>query len=292
MLGFLSDTLFGQYVNSLSDVLFWFLFAQTLLMLAITVCIALVVKRNRSEQNQQPKTETEPSPQPQAEQLAEREEAQAQAAAAQPQLVEEQPPVEQPAEQPVEQQPDEEVAEQEPLQEDREESHEAGTLRYDRSFLARLIQSDDNVKRRYTLLKNELLSYKGVKSRISWKRETFKAGRRYVARLAFRGKTLCIFLPLDIADYADGPYQLEQTDSAGTYKDTPALYRLRNEKHFKLSLVLVNETVKKLGLVRTSRVPEDYYMPYEGIVQLIEKGLARREIKSAEDEAIFSRDSE
>ena len=42
-------------------------------------------------------------------------------------------------------------------------------IKYKKSFTAKLIQSDDEVKSYYSSLKNELLSYDGVKSRISWK---------------------------------------------------------------------------------------------------------------------------
>ncbi len=42
-------------------------------------------------------------------------------------------------------------------------------IKYNRSFTAKLIQSDEQTKRYYTELKNELLGYDGVKSRITWK---------------------------------------------------------------------------------------------------------------------------
>ena len=39
-------------------------------------------------------------------------------------------------------------------------------IEYSKSFLAKLIQSDDRTKRYYSEIKNRLLSYAGVKSRI------------------------------------------------------------------------------------------------------------------------------
>lgn len=165
-----------------------------------------------------------------------------------------------------------------------EDSFEAGKLRYDRSFLARLIQSDDWIKERYNLLKNEILSFEGVKSRLSWKRETFKAGKNFVARLTFRGKTLCALFPIDPEHDSNA-----ETIDAPTLHDTPSMYRIRNEKHFKMALAMVHVTAQNLNLKPSERVSEDYYLPYEGTVQLIGRGLIKREIKSAQDEAIFTR---
>lgn len=169
-----------------------------------------------------------------------------------------------------------------------EESVAAGTLRYDKSFQARLIQSDDDVKRWYTDIKNELLSFKKVHDRYSWKRETYKSGKTVVAKLAFRGKTMCLYLPLNAADYTDSKYQLEDVSGTPSNVDTPSMYRIKNEKRIKYALELIDLSMEKLELPRIERVSEDYYMPYEGIVELIKKGLVKRDIKSAEEEAIFN----
>ena len=176
-----------------------------------------------------------------------------------------------------------------------EESAEAGTLRYDRSFTARLIQSEDSVKQWYTLLKNELLSYKKVRARMSWKRETFRVSgsalaeggeSRTIARLSHRGKTLCLFLPLNPANYEDTKYKVELEDST-SYEDTPCLYRIKNEKRLRYALELIQSVMEELGVPRVEHETEDFYMPYEGVVELIEKGLVKRVVKSKEEEAIF-----
>ena len=171
-----------------------------------------------------------------------------------------------------------------------EESIEAGKLRYDKSFTARFIQSDDDVKHWYTQVKNELLSFQKAKARISWKRETFKANKQVVAMLAYRGKTLCLFLPLNPNDYANSKFDVEDASKVPAYAETPALIRLKNDKHVKFALELIGEAMKQKGVDRNvAYVSEDFYLPYEGIVELINKGLVKREIKTAADEAVFER---
>lgn len=173
-----------------------------------------------------------------------------------------------------------------------EESFEGGLLRYDRSFKARLIQSDNDVKNWYTELKNELLSFKKVKDRLSWKRESYNLGRSPVARLSFRGNTLCLYLPLDPAAYAESKYKVESIEDNGTYADTPCLYRIKNDRRVKYAKELITAVMENLDAKRIERNSVDYYEPYEGLVQLINKGLIKRVIKDKASEAFFTEKKE
>lgn len=167
-----------------------------------------------------------------------------------------------------------------------EESNES-VLRYDKSFTAKFIQSNDDIKGWYTTLKNEFLSYKKVKTRMSWKHETFRMGKEVVARLCYRGNTLCLYLPLNPADYAGSRYKIEDASGYAAYGDTPCMYRLKNDKRIRLAIELFATVMEKMGGLRTDRVAEDYYLPYEDIDGLVEKGLAKSIVKSKSDEPVF-----
>ena len=161
-----------------------------------------------------------------------------------------------------------------------EESVEGGVVRYNRSFMAKYIQASNDTKDYYVHLKNRLLSYKRVRSRVSWKRESFNFGRNTVARIVFRGKTLCLCLPLDPAKFAESKYHVEDVSSIALYSDTPCLYRIRNDRRLEYAYELIEMVVSQLGtVVDSARHDEDYYLPYEGIVQLIDKGLVKRIIR-------------
>ena len=192
-------------------------------------------------------------------------------------VVEEQPAVE---EQPV-------VEEKPVVIPVEEESAEAGTLRYDKSFTARIIQSDDELKQWYTEIKNALLSYKKAKARMSWKRESFRLGREVLAKLGFRGKTLCIFLPLNADDFVDTKYKVENVADNAATVDTPCMLRIKNARRAKHAVELIQMAAEKYQAERIERESEDFYMPYEGVVELINKGLIKRNIVSKADEAFF-----
>lgn len=172
-----------------------------------------------------------------------------------------------------------------------EETYEAGRLRYDKSFEAKFIQSDDDTKHWYTEIKNTLLSFRTCKGRISWKRETFKANKEVVAKLVFRGNTLCLFLPLNVADYSDNK-EVEDASNLPVYEDTPVMIRIKNEKRKRIAISLVEKVMTDRGILRGAHKDEDFYLPYEGVIELINRGLIKREIKTVEDEAIFERDKE
>ncbi len=180
---------------------------------------------------------------------------------------------------------DEEVKEHEDVEDI--ESFDS-VLHYNKSFMAKYIQSSDEIKNWYTKLKNELLSYKKVKARMSFKRETFHLGREVVARFSFRGNTLCVYLPLNPNDYAESKYKVEDVSDITSFADTPCMYRLKNEKRVRYALNLLAIVLEKMNGIRMDNyVTKDYYLPYEGMMELINKGLIKRVIKKKEDEPDF-----
>lgn len=155
-------------------------------------------------------------------------------------------------------------------------------MRYNRSFRARIIQSDDEVKEWYGTLKNAILSYDRVSSRISWKYESFAYRRNAVAKIFVKGKTLYLYLNLNPADYAETKYKLDDVAKIAQFADTPALYKLKSQKRIRYALDLIDDVcAKKLGSTKLDREPVDYYEPYNSDVALIKKGLVKRVIEDA-----------
>ena len=143
-------------------------------------------------------------------------------------------------------------------------------IRYRRSFLSRYIQAESFIQDYYTEIKNELLSYKGVKSRISWSKESFKRGRVHLAKMDVKGKALYLYLALD-------PKALEGTKYKFTLAkgDCPVLLKIKSERKKKYALELIAQLMANEGLVRVEREAEDYHLPYEDNEALIERGLIK-----------------
>ena len=170
-----------------------------------------------------------------------------------------------------------------------EEEYIENTMRYNRSFRARLIQADDEIKEWYGALKNDIMAYDRVSSRISWKYESFSYRRNPVARVFIKGKTLYLYLPLNAADYEESKYKLEDVSNISQFAETPALYRLKSERRVKYALELIAEICAKLGSEKREIEPVDYYEPYCSDLALIEKGLVKRVIEDANTSFIATR---
>lgn len=149
-------------------------------------------------------------------------------------------------------------------------------IKYNKSFTAKLIQSDDEVKSYYSALKNELLSYDGIKTRMSWKGEAFYCGRKTYAKLAVRGKCVCLFLALNANDYAETKYKVDDMSEVAAYEKIPCLYRIKNDRRLKYSADLIATAMdgrKKLDGYTETDYAKQY--PYEKIEPLIERKLVK-----------------
>ncbi len=147
-------------------------------------------------------------------------------------------------------------------------------IRYNKSFRAKLIQSSDETKGYYGELKNEVLCYSKAKSRVSWSYDSINAGRAPVVKFGIRGKTLCVYFPLNAEDYAESKYKVEKVESA-KYEAVPCMYRIKNERRLRYAKELIAKVCESLGLTKGDLQNEDYNLPYETTEALIAKGLIK-----------------
>ena len=88
----------------------------------------------------------------------------------------------------------------------------------------------------YPAIKNELLSYKQVKARTSWKCETFKRGRVMLSHVNVMGKNLYVYLALDPEVFGDRMYA---SDASAKMADTPLLIKVKNERSMNQALTMI-----------------------------------------------------
>ncbi len=158
-------------------------------------------------------------------------------------------------------------------------------VRYRKSFTAKYIQSGDINKSYYTMLKNALLSYKKVKTRLGWGQENFNFGRVNIARFTMRGKSLCVYFALNPDDYADTKYKVERSESK-KYEAVPCMYRIKNGRRAKYALDLISALAEKFGLIKSEDMNENYYLPYEETQALIDRGLIKETVFKKGEESL------
>ncbi len=148
-------------------------------------------------------------------------------------------------------------------------------IRYRRSFLSRLIQSDNELKDYYSDIKNELLSYSGVKCKISWKCETYKKTKVQIAKIDVKGKMLYLYLALDPDEYTESKYFFTNVKDKPGFEENPMLLKVKSGRGRNHAIELIRELMQKLEIERTEREPEDFRMPYEDTDALVERGLIK-----------------
>lgn len=160
-------------------------------------------------------------------------------------------------------------------------------IRYSRSFAARVIQAPDALKNYYSEIKNELLAYEEVKSRISWKHEAFNCGRIQLAKLVVRGKNLCVYLALDPNAYEYEKYH--QTDKSGkaAYVKVPMMIKVRSDLGLRKAKYLISEVMANVGLERTDAALVDYasWYAYRDTKTLVEENLIK-ELEAPEEPTV------
>ena len=147
---------------------------------------------------------------------------------------------------------------------------------YKRSYLSKMIQSESTVQNYYSAIKNKLLSYKGVKSRISFNYESFNKGRVPCAKVNIKGKTLVMYLALKPSDYVGTKYFFTDVSSIAKYETVPMLIKVKSDRGLKYAFQLIEDMMgKHLGIAALVQNNIDYTMPYETDEQLIARGLIK-----------------
>ena len=150
--------------------------------------------------------------------------------------------------------------------------------RYRRSYQSRLAQSQGRVQDYYSILKNALLSYKGVKGRISWNYEAFNKGRNHLAKMNAKTKTLYLYLALDPAELADTKYGIEDVSSKKKYASVPVLLKIKGDRKFKYALELIDKMcAEKMELPKRANAEDvDYRIAYQTTEELVEAGIVKK----------------
>jgi hypothetical protein len=153
-------------------------------------------------------------------------------------------------------------------------------VRLKRSFTAKLKQSDEEVKVFYDMIKNELASYKKVKSTVSWLGDRFNLGRATIAKMNICGKTLCFYVALDPEDpeLKSTVYHQKNVGDQKAYQATPFRVKIKSEMGAKRAVRLIGILAEKIGAVKNSNyVNADYVeeFAYETTKELLDKGLIK-----------------
>lgn len=177
--------------------------------------------------------------------------------------------------------PCESAAEEIAVADDAAVAEEDGLVtRYKKSFVAKMKQSDTKLKVYYSDIKNAFDSYKRINSTVSLQGDRFNFGRETIAKMTVVGKTLKLYLALDVNDpeLKETVYHQNDVSDQKAYESTPFLVKVKSEVGAKKAIRLVKYLAAKLEAVEDPAfVPVDYVaeFEYETDEELIKKGLIK-----------------
>jgi uncharacterized RDD family membrane protein YckC len=145
--------------------------------------------------------------------------------------------------------------------------------KYKKSFVAKLSLSSDDTLAYYSDLKNELLSYKKIKERTSWGYETFRRGRKLIAKLAVRGKTLRLYVALDPSNFE----KAIDVSHVKSHASVPCLLKIKNPRRLGYAKALISLAMQEAEVARKEIEYVDYTetFVYRDLESLIAAGLIK-----------------
>lgn len=208
------------------------------------------------------------------------------------------PVAKEPAAEPVPEEPAQEEAEEEEDETEAAEGDEfdnalvttvTGTkvfVQYRRSFTARLIQADDEIKDIYNTVRNALLTVSGVKERTSWNYNSINRGRKQFAKINANRKSLILYLALSPSNIED-KYRFRDVSEKKRYKDVPVRYKITGSRSLQYALELIEQAADNNGLtLQEFPFEQNLSIPYEPREDLIKKKLIKVYAKKDSGETI------
>ena len=120
-------------------------------------------------------------------------------------------------------------------------------------FATKLLKLDDRIQNYFINLHNELVSYKKVHSRISFKCISYRFGRNLIAKITVRGKTLKLHLNLNVNDFNPNVYFQKDLSSVKAYEEVPFTVKVKSERAVNNAIKLVTALATSHELVKNTK---------------------------------------
>lgn len=114
-------------------------------------------------------------------------------------------------------------------------------------FTERMINADEEMKKNYNELKNEILSY-GVNSRVSNSGDTFRLHRKTYVKITIAGLSLKLYFALEPDDYKDSSIPVQNAGHKGIYNEIPLVFKVRSGLSMRRCKELIQDVMEKDGL--------------------------------------------
>lgn len=127
-----------------------------------------------------------------------------------------------------------------------------------RTFAEKVRDLSDENKEIYNMLKNQLMSYDGIKNRVTKSNDIFRYKRDYVAKISILGKTVKLHLALNPEDYAVSKYHHKDLSAKKKYAKVPLMLKLKSQRSKKFAVEFISDAMKKAGREKVEESNVDF----------------------------------
>ncbi len=150
----------------------------------------------------------------------------------------------------------------------------------DRSIQAKLSLSDVELQNYYETIKNHILSFELVRSKISWNFDIFKRGAVTLAKATIKGNTLSLYLALNPKEYVGKRHELEDFSMIEAHRETPLKIDIKNSRYLSKAIELVDEMMEKAEIPYVEKQDTNYHTIHKLDETLIDQGLVKEKEKT------------
>ena len=139
---------------------------------------------------------------------------------------------------------------------------------------------DDDMKQKYLEIRRELLSYEGVRSRISKHCDSYRVKKNIFVKINIQGKTLKVFLALDPKSFTDSTYPIIDVSGKKIYAEVPTLLKVKSSLSVKRAKALIAQLMDSRGIERLDIVPDDSKMAMKEYLEIIRRSFTEKMVKA------------
>ena len=127
------------------------------------------------------------------------------------------------------------------------------------TFRSKMLSASIENKAIYNALKNQLLSYRGVKSRVVNGGDYFRRPGKQIVKIIFIGKTIRLALALNPEDYDYNLYHQKDRSAMKKYADTPMFVKVQSPLGVRRAFKLISDLMAKEGIHYNKKyLPDDH----------------------------------
>ena len=154
-----------------------------------------------------------------------------------------------------------------------------------RCFAEKMRDASEVLQDRYDELKNYALRFRKLKSRISKKFDSINQGRFQFVKLSVAGKTLKLYLNMDI-NTTDPKFHCKDMSDKKTYVTVPTLLRIKSGRAVKYAKRLIDQCAEQHGMLERRK-------PFVvDAMELIEESLQGKDMPDVEVDEVVTADEE